>query len=133
MKFKLLLAMGVAVASLTACEDLFEDGSLQPDGSHPYLVIHAPTKSQALSKAAGIRLKFSVSDKDKVKEVQVRVRESEAGTDVVQYTTEPGKSWVDTDTLLLAGKLRAGYYTLTVQATDFRTNVSADTVSFTVK
>lgn len=125
--------MGVAVASLTACEDLFEDGSLQPDGSHPYLVIHAPAKKQALNKASGIRLRFSVSDKDKVKEVQVRVRESEANTNVIDYTTHPSKSWVDTDTLLLAGRLRAGYYMLTVKATDYRTNVSADTVTFTVK
>lgn len=133
MKFKLLLATAVASVSLTACEDLFEDGSLQPDGSTPYLVIHTPTKMQALSKASGLRLKYSVSDKDMVKEIQVQVRESEAGTDYIQYTTQPQKKWHDVDTLLSTGHLRQGTYTLRIQATDFRTNVASEEVTFTVK
>lgn len=125
--------MAVAVVSLTACEDLFEDGSLQPDGSKPYLVIHAPTKKQAVTKASGIRLRYTVSDKDKVAEVQVRVRESEAGTDVIHYTEFPGQNWLDADTLLSSGNLRAGTYILMIQATDLRTNVAADTVVFSIK
>lgn len=133
MKYKLLPAVLVAVLSLTACEDLFEDGSLQPDGSKPVLEIQNPTTSQVLSAASGLRVRLTSADKDKVKELQVRVRDVGGDADYINFTTYPNKKILDYDTLLSISGLRQGAYTLTVQAMDYRTNVTSDTVGFTVK
>jgi hypothetical protein len=133
MKFKSLLASVVAVIALTACEDVFEDGSLQPDGSKPSLTIRNPTNSQVLSQADGLRIKLTVSDKDKVKELQVRVRDVGGDADFINFTTFPDKKILELDTLLTVPGLKQGDYILTINATDYRTNVASDEVGFKVK
>lgn len=133
MKFTKLLASAVMVVSLTACEDVFEDGSLQPDGSKPALTIRNPTSNQRLTKASGLRVKLTASDKDKVKELQVRVRAVGGDADHINFTTLPDKKILEFDTLLTAYELPQGDYTLTINATDFRTNVATGEVSFSVK
>lgn len=133
MKFTKLLASAVMVVSLTACEDVFEDGSLQPDGSKPALTIRNPTSNQRLTKASGLRVKLTASDKDKVKELQVRVRAVGGDADHINFTTLPDKKILEFDTLLTAYELPQGDYTLTINATDFRTNVATGEVTFSVK
>lgn len=133
MKFKTLLASLVAVASLTACEDLFEDGSLQPDGSKPNLIIRNPTQNQTLSKSNGLRVKFTATDKDKVRELQVRVRDIAGGTEHISFTTFPDKKVLELDTVLNASALSQGDYTLSINVTDYRTNVASTEVLFSVK
>ena len=133
MKFTKLLASVIAVVSLTACEDIFEDGSLQPDGSKPALTIRNPTKNQKLSKSSGLRVKLTASDKDKVKELQVRVRAVGGDADHINFTTLPDKKILEFDTVLNAIQLPQGDYTLTINATDYRTNVATDEVQFSVK
>lgn len=133
MKFTKLLASAVMVVSMTACEDVFEDGSLQPDGSKPALTIRNPTNNQKITKGAGLRVKLTASDKDKVKELQVRVRAVGGDADYINFTTMPDKKILEYDTLLNANELPLGDYTLTINATDFRTNVSTGEVAFTVK
>ncbi|MBX0332527.1 hypothetical protein K3G39_04675 [Pontibacter sp. HSC-14F20] len=133
MKLTKLLASVVAVIALTACEDVFEDGSLQPDGSNPALTIRNPTKNQKLAKSSGLRIKLTASDKDKVKELHVRVRAVGGDADHINFTTLPDKKILEFDTLLNANVLPQGDYTLTINATDFRTNVSTDEVLFSVK
>lgn len=123
----------VLVVSLTACEDVFEDGSLQPDGSKPALTIRNPTKNQKLSKSSGLRVKLTASDKDKVKELHVRVRAVGGDADHINFTTFPDKKILEFDTLLSTNALHEGDYTLMIQATDFRTNVASGEVSFSVK
>ena len=133
MKFTKLLASALVAVSLTACEDLFEDGSLQPDGSKPALTIRNPTKNQILNKTSGLRVKITASDKDKVKELLVRVRAVGGDADHINFTTFPDKKILEFDTLLNASALRQGDYTLTIEATDFLTNVTSDEVAFSVK
>lgn len=133
MKFTKLLASAVMVVSLAACEDVFEDGSLQPDGSKPALTIRNPTKNQVLTKSSGLRVKLTASDKDKVKELQVRVRSVNGDADYFNFTTLPDKKILEFDTLLNATELPKGDYTLSINATDFRTNVSSAEVLFSVK
>jgi hypothetical protein len=133
MKTKTLLASLVAVLMMTACEDLFEDGSLQPDGSKPSLTVKNPTANQALSTADGLRIKLTATDKDKVKALQVLVREPGDTTDLINFTTFPDKKILEVDTLLSVHELGAGSYTLTIHATDYRTNVASAEVSFRVK
>lgn len=133
MKTKTLLASLVAVLMLTACEDLFEDGSLQPDGSKPSLTVKNPTTNQTLSTTSGLRIKLTATDKDKVKELQVRVHELGGEADLVNFTTFPDKKILELDTLVSVSGLHAGEYTLTISATDYRTNVASKDVSFKVK
>lgn len=133
MKFTKLLASAVMVVSLTACEDVFEEGSLQPDGSKPALTIRNPTKNQVLAKSSGLRVKLTASDKDKVKELHVRVRAVNGDADYINFTTLPDKKILEFDTLLSATELPQGNYTLTINATDYRTNVSFSEVLFSVK
>ncbi|PVY41254.1 Ig-like domain-containing protein [Pontibacter virosus] len=133
MKFTKLLASAVMVVSLTACEDVFEDGSLQPDGSKPALTIRNPSNNQKLSVSSGLRVKLTASDKDKVKELQVRVRAVGGDADYINFTTLPDKKILEFDTLLNANDMPQGDYTLTINATDFRTNVATNEVIFSVK
>ncbi|WP_299707556.1 hypothetical protein [uncultured Pontibacter sp.] len=133
MKFKTLLASLVAVASLTACEDVFEDGSLQPDGSKPYLVIRNPTQNQALSKSDGLRVKLTATDKDKLKELRVSVRDNGTGVDYINFSAFPEKKILEIDTVLNVSELKQGDYTLKINAIDFRTNEASTEILFSVK
>lgn len=133
MKLRTLLASLAAVGLLTACEDIFEDGSLQPDGSKPNLTVRNPTNNQTLTAAGTVRVKFTASDKDKVKELQVRVRDVDGDADLVNFTSFPDTKVLEFDTLLTVPGMRTGAYTLTIQATDFRTNVATEDVTFKVK
>ena len=133
MKTKTLLASLVAVSMMTACEDLFEDGSLQPDGSKPNLTVKNPTTNQTLSTTNGLRIKLTATDKDKVKELQVRVHKPGGNADLVNFKTYPDKKILEVDTLVSVPGLQAGEYTLTINATDYRTNVASKEISFKVK
>lgn len=123
----------VAVVALTACEDLFEDGSLQPDGSKPNLIIRNPTKNQVLIQSNSLHIKLSASDKDKVKELQVRVRDVGGDADWVNFKTFPDEKIMDLDTVVTVNGMRPGDYTLFIDATDYRTNVASSQVNFKVK
>jgi hypothetical protein len=133
MNFKILLVGVLAVASLTACEDLFEDGSLQPDGSKPYLIIRNPTQNQILAKSGGLRVKLTATDKDKLKELQVIVRDNGAGVDYINYSTFPDHKILEIDTVLNISELKQGDYTLQINATDFRTNEASTEIPFSVR
>lgn len=130
---KTMLASMVAVVALTACEDLFEDGSLQPDGSKPNLIIRNPTKNQVLIQSNSLHIKLSASDKDKVKELQVRVRDVGGDADWVNFKTFPDEKIMDLDTVVTVNGMRPGDYTLFIDATDYRTNVASSQVNFKVK
>jgi hypothetical protein len=133
MKFKTMLASFGAVALLTACEDVFEDGSLQPDGSTPALIVRNPTDNQVVTKSDGLQVELTASDKDKVKELQVRVRDIRGDADFINFTTFPDKKILEFDTVLSASALRKGDYTMTINVTDFRTNVTSQEVAFSVE
>lgn len=53
--------------------------------------------------------------------------------DHINFTTLPDKKILEFDTLLTAYELPQGDYTLTINATDFRTNVATGEVTFSVK
>ena len=133
MKLRTVLASLVAVAMLTACEDLFEDGSLQPDGSKPSLTVKNPSKAQLLTQGNGLRIVATIVDKDKVKELQVRVRDVGGDADLVNFTALSDKKILEFDTLLAVPGIKPGDYTLTINATDYRTNVASEEVGFKVK
>ncbi|MFD2245540.1 hypothetical protein [Pontibacter ruber] len=133
MKFKAVLASAFAMLSLTACEDLFEGGSLQPDGSKPDLVIKAPMSNQSFTKAQGVPLILSIVDKDEVKDLEVIIKSANSETELTRFHLPTEKSVVELDTILTAASYVAGTYNLTVNVTDKRTNFSTKQVQFVVK
>ncbi len=128
-----MLASVFAVLSLTACEDLFEDGSLQPDGSNPSLTINAPSGNQSLNRTQGLRVSITAVDKDKVKDMQFTLRGANSEKDVLSFQKFPQKSVIEFDTVVALGTVTPGSYKLTVKATDKRTNIAVQEVNFTVK
>lgn len=131
MKLKTMLASMLAIVALTSCEDLFEEGEMQPDGSKPSLTINNPTTNQSVSKTQGLRVYITAVDKDQVKNLEFVVRGSE--TTVITFNKAPLKNVIEFDTLISTQAMSSGTYQLYVRATDGRTNVAEKLVDFTVK
>lgn len=128
-----MLASLAAVAMLTACEDLFEDGSLQPDGSKPSLTVNNPSSNQTISASQGLRVNITAVDKDEVKDIDFVVKGVTAEKSLINFKKFPQKKVVEFDTTLVINGIAPGDYTLVVSATDNRTNLSQQEVKFKVK
>lgn len=133
MKFKTMLASMAAICLLTACEDLFEDGSLQPDGSKPSLTIKNPTKNQTITTSQALPVHATIVDKDKVERISVSVLANEDNSVLLDFSVAPNKTVVEYDTLVSLSGIVPGAYTLKISATDKRTNLAVNEVQFTVK
>ncbi|OKL38458.1 Ig-like domain-containing protein [Pontibacter flavimaris] len=133
MKLKTLLASMVAVVTFTACEDIFEGGSLQPDGSTPSLTINNPGKNQAITAAGGLRVNITAVDKDNVENLNFTLRGETAEKAVLNFSMQPGKRVVEFDTTVNVSGIAPGTYKLVVAATDKRTNLSTKEVTVNVK
>ncbi|MDX5420635.1 MAG: Ig-like domain-containing protein [Hymenobacteraceae bacterium] len=133
MRLRTMLASLAAVAMLTACEDLFEDGSLQPDGSKPSLTVNNPSSNQTISASQGLRVNITAVDKDEVKDIDFVVKGVTAEKSLINFKKFPQKKVVEFDTTLVINGIAPGDYTLVVSATDNRTNLSQQEVKFKVK
>jgi len=127
-----MLASLVAVCMLTACEDLFENGSLRPDGSTPSLTINNPSTNQVVVASQGLRVNITAVDKDHVRDIDFTLKGRGAETALISFKKFPGKRIVEFDTTLTGSSMAPGAYTLVIKATDKRTNVSQQEVNFTV-
>lgn len=128
-----MLASMAAVGLLTACEDLFEGGSLQPDGSKPSLTINNPTNNQTLTASQGLQVYVTIVDKDAVENIDFSVVSAGGESPLVAFSTAPLKTVVEYDTLVSLNGIVPGNYTLKISAKDKRTNLSRKEVPFTVK
>ncbi|MET3541728.1 outer membrane lipopolysaccharide assembly protein LptE/RlpB [Pontibacter aydingkolensis] len=133
MKLKTMLASLAAICMLTACEDLFEDGSMQADGSKPSLTINNPSNNQSISTTQGLRVNVTVVDKDLVKDLQFTVKGVNSETALVTFSKFPERNVVEFDTTIALNNVSPGEYKLQVAATDKRTNLEQKEVLFTVK
>ncbi|MBB6612587.1 hypothetical protein H7F15_16200 [Pontibacter sp. Tf4] len=131
MKLKTTVAAMFAIAVLTGCEDLFEEGDMQPDGSKPSLTINAPTINQNVQQTQGLRIFITGFDKDLVKTLRFTVKQNE--TDVLSFERALDKKAFEYDTTIAMSNASAGTYQLLVRAVDGRTNVAEQKVSFTVR
>lgn len=122
-----------AVCLLTACEDLFEDGSLQPDGSVPSLKVNSPSRNPIVSASQGLPVYVTVVDKDKVSNIEFEVEGANGEKSLLKFSTQPNKTVVEYDTLVALNGITAGTYTLKISATDMRTNLTVKEANFTVK
>lgn len=128
-----MLASMVAVCMLTACEDIFEDGSLQPDGSNPSLTINNPSNNQAVTATSGLRINITAVDKDKFNEINFVLAGQKSEKAVLSFKKLSEKNVVTIDTTLNTSGIAPGAYTLKIRATDKRTNLSEQTVLVNIK
>ncbi|WP_162051877.1 Ig-like domain-containing protein [Pontibacter pamirensis] len=133
MKLKTMLASMAAVCMLTACEDLFEDGSLQPDGSVPSLKVNSPTRNPTVTAAQGLQVYVTVVDKDKVDKIDFKVLGASGEKALIDFSKKSNKTVVEFDTLVSLKGIVPGDYTLKISAKDKRTNLSEEEVTFTVE
>ena len=133
MKMKTVLASLAVIATLTSCEDIFEGGHLNPDGSTPSVTINNPSKNQTVSAATGLRINISAVDKDNVENMRFELRGETAEKAVLSFNLTPGKRIVEFDTTLNVSGIAPGSYELVVSATDKRTNLTVQEVPVKVK
>ncbi|WP_068838959.1 hypothetical protein [Pontibacter akesuensis] len=129
MRLKTMLAALAAVGMLTACEDIFEDGNMQPDGSKPSVVVNSPSSNQAINVAQGLLVNISAVDKDKVKDLDIvlQSQEEEQNT-LISFSTTPDKNVVEFDSVVSVQGVKPGRYNLIITATDYRTNQTVQEV-----
>jgi len=132
-KLALLASMGL----LAGCEEYYAKKDAAPDGSDPYISISAPAQNSVFSVAQSIRLESLLSDKDKVKEIEVQVVKLDGSTEnnqpLLSFKQFPKTNPVVIDTAFAAAALPAGDYLLIMNGIDGRTNVGTKEVNFSVK
>lgn len=133
MKWK-LFALVFALAALSSCEELWNEDTTSPDGSLPFIHVLSPNENTVFTSLEQVRIKSEISDKDKIKQLEVHVSRVNAGTgDVWGYTKYPLKNPVIIDTTFSAAGLPAGDYILTLNTIDGRTNAGSKVIRFSVK
>lgn len=121
-----------AVCLLSACEDVFEDNSLQPDGSVPSVKVNSPTKNRTVTAAQGLQVYVTVVDKDKINKLDFQVLGAQGEKPLIDFSKKPNKAVVEFDTLVSLKGIVPGTYTLKISAKDMRTNLTEEQVNFTV-
>jgi hypothetical protein len=133
MKLTTMLASMAAVCMLSSCEDVFEDGSMKPDGSKPSLTINHSTKNQSINSTEELQIDLTVVDKDEVNTLDFTVLSADRGDTVLNFSTAPHKTVVEFDTLLALPEVMPGAYIMKIIAEDNRTNVVEQEFNFTVE
>ena len=133
MRLKTVLASAIAICMLTACENIFEDDGLEPDGSKPSLKINNPSNNQSISTTQGLRVNVTVVDKDQIKDLEFTVIGSNSETALVKFKKFPARTVVEFDTTITIQGVTPGEYKLQVAASDKRTNLEKREINFTVK
>ncbi len=128
-----MLAAAIAICMLTACENIFEDNSLEPDGSKPSLTINNPSNNQSITTTQGLRLNVTVVDKDQIKDLDFTIKGLTSETALVKFKKFPAKTVVEFDTTITLKGATPGEYQLIVAASDKRTNLQQREIKFTVK
>jgi hypothetical protein len=133
MQFK-LLPLVFTLFAFTACEELLNEDTTSPDGSVPYIAVQAPYENSVFSAGQVVRIKSEITDKDKIKRLEVHVTRTDgAGGDVWGYTKHPQKNPVIVDTTFSAAGLGKGSYLISLNTIDGRTNVGTKTIRFSIK
>jgi hypothetical protein len=133
MKLK-LLPLIFSLAAFTSCDELLNEDTTSPDGSLPYISMLAPYENSVFTSSQSVRIKSEISDKDKIKRLEVHVSKSDGtGGDVWGYTKFPKKHPVIIDTTFSAAGLATGDYIITLNTIDGRTNVGSKVIRFSIK
>ncbi|MBF9254200.1 hypothetical protein I2I11_12920 [Pontibacter sp. 172403-2] len=133
MKAKLAALAAASIMMFTACEDLLEDGTLQPDGSKPSITVNNPVNNQSVTATKGLRVSVTAVDKDEFSDITFVVKGSSGEKSLLDFSKVADKNVLELDTLLPIGNFMPGDYTLSISATDKRTNVMVQDVKFSVR
>ncbi|MGV3504350.1 MAG: hypothetical protein ACO1O1_11625 [Adhaeribacter sp.] len=133
MKWKLFVLVP-ALAALSSCEELWNEDTTTPDGSVPFISVQSPQDNSVYSTQQQVKIRSEISDKDKIKQLEVHVTPVNAGSgDVWGYTKYPKKNPVIIDTTFSTAGLPAGDYIITLNTIDGRTNAGSKVIHFSVK
>ena len=128
------LPLVFSLFAFTGCEELFTEDTTTPDGSVPYISMVAPYENSVYTSGQAVRIKSEITDKDKIKQLDVHVTKSDgAGGDVWGYTKHPKKNPVIVDTTFAVTNLAKGDYIISLNTIDGRSNVSSKVIRFSVK
>lgn len=133
MKTIMATLAAVSMLTLTACEDLFDEGGLQPDGSKPSLTVNNPSNNQSIIPSKGLRVNITAVDKDEFNSINFTVKGNSAENSIIDFKKLANKNVLEFDTLLSLNAFMPGDYTLSISATDKRTNVTVQDVKFSVR
>ena len=136
MKYAKVALMAVT-GLLVSCEDYYAQKDGEADGSNPYISIAAPGQNAVFNQNQSIKLESLLSDKDKVKKIEVQIvnlnKEGEDNETLLTFNKFPKKNPVVLDTAISTADLPAGDYLLILNGTDGRANMGTKEVNFTIK
>ncbi|PSR52575.1 hypothetical protein AHMF7605_03055 [Adhaeribacter arboris] len=121
---------------LASCEELFDTSDTKPDGSAPAVRLEAPQNNSVFSLGNNVPIKSVISDKDRIKEMEVQVvllADGSANQTVWGYKKNPTTNPVIVDTTINTAVLTPGNYLLRMNLVDNRTNSKVKEVFFSVK
>lgn len=132
-KFALVGLMGL----FAGCEEYYAKKDVEADGSTPYITISAPAHNSVFTKGENVRIESLLSDKDQVKQIEVKIVElnknGQGNKPAISFKKFPKKNPFVLDTTFAAASLPVGEYLLTLNGIDGRTNVGTKEVKFSVK
>ncbi len=126
----------VWIGILSGCADLNKDSETAPDGSLPAIQLQAPTDNSIFTSGNTIAIKSVISDKDKIKEMEVQVvkiSQGSASEAIWGYKKFPITNPVIVDTLMNTTGLTSGHYMVRFNLVDNRTNVGVKEVHFLIR
>ena len=132
--FSFIFLFGVAV--LGGCTELDKDTATVPDGSVPAIQLQAPSDNSIFASGNTISIKSVISDKDKIKEMEVQVVKVSQGSTseaIWGYKKYPTTNPVVVDTIMNTTGFTSGHYMVRFNLVDNRTNVGVKEVHFLIR
>lgn len=121
---------------MAGCTDFFNDSSNRSDGSAPAIRLQAPIENSAFSVGQDVKIQSVISDKDRIKEMEVQVVKIAEGLPsktVWSYKKFPTTNPVIVDTTIASAGWEEGEYLLRMNLVDNRTNAKVREVRFTIR
>ncbi|RDC63922.1 Ig-like domain-containing protein [Adhaeribacter pallidiroseus] len=126
----------VWVGVLSGCAELNKDSETAPDGSLPVIQLQAPTDNSIFTSGNTISIKSTISDKDRIKEMEVQVVKVIQGSTseaIWGYKKFPTTNPVIVDTSMNTTGLTSGHYMVRFNLVDTRTNAQVKEVHFLIR
>ena len=124
------------VSTLSGCTELLNDSDTEADGSVPAVQLQAPTDNSIFAAGSTVFIKSVISDKDKIKEMEVQVVKVSQGSTseaIWSYKKFPTTNPVIVDTTLNTAGFTSGHYLIRFNLVDNRTNVGVKEVHFLIR
>ncbi len=126
----------VFLSGLSGCSELLNDSDTEADGSLPAIQLQAPTDNSVFTTGHTISIKSVISDKDRIKEMDVqvvKVNQGRTSAAIWGYKKFPTTNPVIVDTTMNTAGFTSGHYLIRFNLVDNRTNVQVKEVHFLIR